>query len=134
MHGFLPWTLPTLNTLLLVVSAMVACLAKRYVKAYNRSYLYSKEYHSYKNKGVLAFILSILLGAIFIVVQAYEYYISPIRIRDGCLGRAFFLLTGFHGIHVFAGLGFLSVACGRLYCGHFRKRKGYFNVKAAVAY
>jgi cytochrome c oxidase subunit 3 len=83
---------------------------------------------------VIAFIVSIIMGVIFILVQGYEYYVSPLTIRDGCLGRAFFLLTGFHGIHVFAGLGFLSVACFRLHRCHFRKSKGFFNVKGAVAY
>jgi cytochrome c oxidase subunit 3 len=42
---------------------------------------------------------TIIYGAIFTFVQAYEYNVAPFSINDGIFGSLFFLLTGFHGFH-----------------------------------
>lgn len=44
------------------------------------------------------------------------------------------MTTGFHGLHVFIGVVFLTVAMVRLYFGHFRKSQNIFNVWASVWY
>jgi heme/copper-type cytochrome/quinol oxidase subunit 3 len=57
-------------------------------------------------------IISIILGAIFLVGQVTEYgrmYADNIRIDTNLFTSAFFTLTGFHGFHVFVGLLALSV-------------------------
>jgi cytochrome c oxidase subunit I len=64
-------------------------------------------------RGFLQFwVLSIILGAIFLIGQLTEYsrlYADNIRIDTNLFTSAFFTLTGFHGFHVFVGLIALSV-------------------------
>jgi heme/copper-type cytochrome/quinol oxidase subunit 3 len=57
--------------------------------------------------------ITILLGCIFLLCQAYEYVNAPYTILDGVYPSAFFLSTGFHGFHVLCGTLFLIV-CLRL--------------------
>ncbi len=51
--------------------------------------------------------LTILLGAIFLGGQAWEYTHAGFGLSSGVLGSVFFVLTGFHGFHVLIGLVFL---------------------------
>ncbi|MBV7281682.1 heme-copper oxidase subunit III [Corynebacterium sp. TAE3-ERU30] len=51
--------------------------------------------------------LSALLGAIFLVGQAYEYYHlveHGLTIQSSVYGSVFFITTGFHAAHVLAGV------------------------------
>lgn len=59
---------------------------------------------------------------------------ASFAIRDGTYGCTFFILTGFHGIHVVVGTIFLTVCWFRLYFLHFRFKHHYFGVDAAVVY
>ncbi len=63
--------------------------------------------------AVLASILTtIFLGAIFLCGQAYEYGVlnaEAFSLKSGIFGTTFFMLTGFHGLHVLMGLIFLNV-------------------------
>jgi heme/copper-type cytochrome/quinol oxidase subunit 3 len=57
-------------------------------------------------------ILSIVLGAIFLIGQLTEYlrlYADGIRINSNLFTSSFYTLTGFHGLHVLVGLIALSV-------------------------
>ena len=76
--------------------------------------------------------LTIILGLFFTYLQATEYYIASFSISDGVFGSTFFLLTGFHGIHVIVGTVFLIVCWFRLYYLHFRYKHHYFGLDAAV--
>ena len=58
---------------------------------------------------ILALALTICLGLSFMFVQAHEYLFANFGMSDGIYGSLFFLLTGFHGFHVFVGLIFLSI-------------------------
>lgn len=59
------------------------------------------------------FSLTILLGAIFLVGQAYEYFHlveHGMTIQSSVYGSSFFITTGFHAVHVLAGaLAFVVV-------------------------
>lgn len=59
------------------------------------------------------FSLTILLGAIFLVGQAYEYFHlveHGMTIQSSVYGSSFFITTGFHAAHVLAGaLAFVVV-------------------------
>jgi cytochrome c oxidase subunit 3 len=55
-----------------------------------------------------AIYFTILLGAYFTALQAWEYLESSFSIRDSIFGSVFFVATGFHGIHVLVGTLFLS--------------------------
>ena len=54
------------------------------------------------------YLLTLLMGAIFVGGQAYEYYNLSVNegvtIPSGAFGTVFYLTTGFHGLHVIGGL------------------------------
>jgi len=63
--------------------------------------------------GVRRWLLAtILLGAVFLVGQGYEYvhlYLDNVTISRNLWGSTFFTLTGFHGLHVLVGLISMSI-------------------------
>lgn len=77
--------------------------------------------------------LAALLGAIFLGGQAYEYTHAAFGPSSGTFGSTFFVLTGFHGAHVTAGVIFLIVCATRAARGHFSKDK-HFAVTAGEMY
>jgi heme/copper-type cytochrome/quinol oxidase subunit 3 len=68
-------------------------------------------------------IATISYGVIFTFIQSYEYIIAPFSINDGIFGSLFFMLTGFHGIHVLVGSIFLLVCLHRQLKYHFTRRQ-----------
>jgi cytochrome c oxidase subunit 3 len=52
------------------------------------------------------------LGAVFIANQAWEYAEAPFSIDSHAYGSIFYLMTGFHGLHVIGGLLFLLTIAG----------------------
>jgi len=73
---------------------------------------------SYKN-SIDSFIITIVLGIIFIMLQAGEYFDATFCITEGIYPSTFYLLTGLHGFHVFVGIIFLIVCFIRLLKNHF---------------
>lgn len=62
-----------------------------------------------KTKLYLRFLfITVSLGFLFTFFQVKEYRSSFFRVRDGNFGTSFFILTGFHGIHVIVGSIFLA--------------------------
>jgi len=57
--------------------------------------------------------VTLLLGSIFILVQGYEFATNGFGLDDGVFGSTFYTLTGFHGAHVLAGLGFMAIVATR---------------------
>jgi cytochrome c oxidase subunit 3 len=57
---------------------------------------------------------TILLGIIFLLLQFYEYTNCPFNINDSGYGSTFFLLTGFHGLHVLVGTVLLLITLLRV--------------------
>lgn len=76
-------------------------------------YLAEKAYRSLSNEMVKIFLgATLLLGLIFLVGQAREYYnlvSSGITISKTEFGSSFFTLTGFHALHVLIGLVVISI-------------------------
>ena len=64
-------------------------------------------------------ILTIVLGAAFTCVQAFEYMHAAFHFSGNIYGATFFMATGFHGFHVLIGTTFLIVCLIRAYLGHF---------------
>ena len=58
-------------------------------------------------KQILFFFFTLLIGLIFLSLQLYEYRRIMFNFRDRIFGGLFYLITGFHGLHVFFGLLFL---------------------------
>jgi cytochrome c oxidase subunit 3 len=93
--------LPGLNTLLLVSSSVTMQWA---VRAIRRGAVPAMR---------LGLRLTLLLGSIFIVIQAYEFATNGFGLDAGVFGSTFYTLTGFHGAHVLAGLGFMGIVANR---------------------
>jgi cytochrome c oxidase subunit 3 len=49
-----------------------------------------------------------LMGAIFLSNQVTEYVQADFSIDDHAYGSTFYLMTGFHGLHVIGGLVFMG--------------------------
>jgi len=60
-------------------------------------------------------LVTICLGAYFLIVQLVEYGEAPFSLGDGVFGTTFFMLTGLHGLHVFVGVVMLSLCFFRFY-------------------
>jgi cytochrome c oxidase subunit 3 len=63
--------------------------------------------------------ISIVLGAVFLTMQMYDYSQLPFRADDTVYGTTFFTLTGFHGAHVAGGIIFMTVIMVRSMAGQF---------------
>lgn len=57
------------------------------------------------------------LGAIFLVIQAWEFIHNGFGLADGVFGSTFYTLTGFHGAHVFGGLVAIGIVLNRARLG-----------------
>ena len=77
--------------------------------------------------------ITILLGALFSCIQAYEYMHAPFPFAGINYGASFFMATGFHGVHVLIGTIFLTVCLIRVYQGDFTPRQ-HFGFEAAAWY
>ena len=94
--------LPGLNTLLLVSSSGTMQWAVRSARGGDRS-------HILRWLG-----LTLLLGGTFIVIQGYEFATNGFGLDTGTFGSTFYILTGFHGAHVLAGLALIAVVANRV--------------------
>ena len=52
--------------------------------------------------------ITALMGVIFLSNQVVEYVQADFRIDDHAYGSIFYLMTGFHGLHVVGGLAFMA--------------------------
>ena len=77
--------------------------------------------------------LTVLLGALFSCIQAYEYIHAPMPFAGLNYGAAFYMATGFHGFHVLVGTIFLAVNLIRAYKGDFTPKQ-HFGFEAAAWY
>ena len=78
-------------------------------------------------------ICTVVLGALFTCVQAYEYAHAGFGFSENIYGATFFMATGFHGFHVLIGTIFLTVCLFRALAGHF-KPEHHFGFEAAAWY
>lgn len=76
-------------------------------------------------------IRTVALGTFFTGCQAFEYAHAPFSINDGIYGSCFFMMTGFHGLHVIFGTVWLFVIILRHYYYHFTP-KNHFAFEAAI--
>lgn len=97
-----PYSLPLWNTIILLSSGVTVTYAHKGILAGSR----------YTSLDGLYW--TVVYGILFSLIQGYEYCFSDYSINDGIFGSLFFLLTGFHGIHVIIGTIFLTVCLFRL--------------------
>ncbi len=119
------WGLPFINTLILLSSGVTCTWAHHGLLAKKRDQLI---------KGLIA---TVVLGFLFVLFQAFEYHEAytemGLTLGSGIYGSTFFMLTGFHGLHVCIGAIFLSVVLFRSVKGHF-KPENHFAFEAAAWY
>ena len=74
---------------------------------------------------VLWLAVSLVLGAIFLTMQALEYanlIEEGMTLSSGVFGSTFYTLTGFHGAHVAGGAAFILIVLLRARSGQFTAR------------
>jgi heme/copper-type cytochrome/quinol oxidase subunit 3 len=76
---------------------------------------------------------AILLGSVFLVVQAFEWRAKGFGPASGAYGSLYFIITGFHMAHVIAGLGLLAAVLAWSLLGYFNPRR-YEPVSIAAVY
>ena len=120
-----PWPIPTINTALLLTSGVTLTIAHHALIAGQRA------------RTILFMWATVLLGIAFLILQGYEYAHAyadlNLRLDSGIYGSTFFMLTGFHGFHVFVGMLMLLFITLRLMKGHFTPQR-HFGFEGAAWY
>lgn len=120
-----PWQLPLANTLLLVSSSITLTVAHEGLKM------------GYRRTARNWLAGTVGLGVCFLSLQGIEYYEAwhhlGLTLQAGVYGGTFFLLTGFHGLHVTIGTLILIVMLVRVMRGHFSTER-HFAFEAAAWY
>lgn len=119
------WGIPAINTLILLSSGVTITIA---------------HWGIVKNKHWTAVIfqfLTVLLGIVFLSMQAHEYLIAHhelnLKLSSGIFGSTFYMLTGFHAFHVTLGTLMLMVIFYRIARRHFTAEK-HFAFEAVAWY
>lgn len=119
------WGIPAINTLILLISGATVTWAHWGLLKNNRAQL------------ITGLFMTVALGITFLVFQVYEYahaYMElGLTLQTGVYGATFFMLTGFHGLHVTMGTIMLIVMLGRSLAGHFRP-DNHFAFEAVAWY
>jgi cytochrome c oxidase subunit 3 len=109
MHA---WGIPAINTAILLLSGVTITIAHHMLREGKRG-------------GLIIWLgATWLLGVIFLYLQADEYMHAygelNLRLDSGIYGATFYMMTGFHGLHVTLGTIMLIVIWLRVLRGHFR--------------
>ena len=117
--------IPFLNTLILLTSGLTVTLAHHALKKDDRKRL------------VMWLFATVALGFVFVYYQVGEYREAyqelGLTLGSGIYGSTFFMLTGFHGLHVTLGAIMLLVIALRCVRGHFEPDH-HFGFEAVAWY
>jgi cytochrome c oxidase subunit III len=114
--------LPGINTIILVSSSFVIHQADAAIK---RDDIKSVRWW---------FLATFIMGAVFLCGQIYEYNHLEFGLTTNLFASTFYVLTGFHGFHVFVGLTIIALVGMRsLKPGAFLGGKHY-GIEAASIY
>nr|WGT74400.1 cytochrome c oxidase subunit III [Paduniella sp. LP-2022] len=119
--SFNPFKIPLLNTIILLSSGI--SVTWTHMSLINNNY----------SKSNLSLLITILLGIYFTLIQAMEYSEASFSIADSIYGTTFFMMTGFHGLHVLIGTLFLIICLLRQWNWQF-SNKHHFGFEAAAWY
>jgi cytochrome c oxidase subunit 3 len=116
------WHLPFINTLILLLSGVAVTWA----------------HHALVHEGdrkttINGLIVAVVLGLVFTCLQAYEYSHAAFGLADTSYASAFYIATGFHGLHVIIGTIFLFVSLIRLMRGQMTQNQ-HLGFEAAAWY
>lgn len=125
VHPVPTWEIPFLNTLILLTSGATVTWAHHAIK------------HNDNQTAFKALVLTVVLGLTFTAFQGYEYWHAIVHegfdLTDGIFGSAFYMATGFHGLHVQIGTVFLIVCAYRAWKGDFTPKQ-HVGFEAAAWY
>lgn len=114
--------LPTLNTVLLLVSSVT----------FHRAGSALRQGRSPQCRNWL--LLTISLGAAFLAGQMVEYFNLPFGLRDNLFASTFYALTGFHGLHVTLGVICILIVWWQARQGGRITQNDHFGLEAAELY
>jgi len=117
--------LPAINTAILLASGVTITIAHHALREGKRSVLN------------IALAATWILGFIFVYLQGTEYHEAyaelGLKLSTGIYGSTFFMLTGFHGLHVTIGAIMLTIIWLRCLKGHFTPNS-HFGFEAVAWY
>jgi cytochrome c oxidase subunit 3 len=120
-----PFGLPLINTALLLSSSITVTIAHHALLAGKRTQL------------AVFLAATFTLGFIFVYLQGVEYVHAyndlNLKLTTGIYGSTFYMLTGFHGMHVTIGAIMLTIIFLRVIKGHFTQEK-HFAFEAVAWY
>lgn len=123
-HHVLNVPLTSLNTFILLLSSFTVVMSLSALQAGQRV------------RFLRFTAVSILFGATFVGLQLNEYftlYHEGLTLSSNLFGSTFFALTGFHGVHVIIGVGWLIRVFIRGFNGHY-SADDYWGVEMAGLY
>ena len=126
----IPLILIAIMTFVLITSSGTMALAVNY--GYRRD----------KRRTVQLLVATAVLGATFVGMQAFEWTklimegVRPWGNPWGApqFGSSFFMITGFHGCHVTAGVIYLLITAKRVASGFYDRKGSYETVEVAGLY
>ena len=121
-----PFSVPLLNTLVLLASGATVTLAHNSLCSHSPSPINKWETQ-------LRLLITILLGLYFTSLQKEEYVSALFTLRDGAFGSVFYVATGFHGAHVIIGSLFLLITIIRAILDQLSSSH-HFGFEAAAWY
>jgi cytochrome c oxidase subunit III len=114
--------LPSINTIILVSSSFVMHKGQSAIKQNDV-------------KGLqIWFAITAIMGAIFLGGQLYEYSHAPFGLTTNLFTSCFYVLTGFHGLHVTFGLLLIMAVLWRSRQEDHYSSNEFFGVEAAELY
>ena len=117
-----PWGIPFVNTLILLASGFAVTWAHHTIRKDNKA-------------GVVAGLTAaVVLGFVFLGLQAYEYGVAAFGFEDGIYSSTFYMATGFHGFHVSIGVLLLLIFAWKVMRGQYDKSGDYTSVEIVGLY
>ncbi|MCP4956134.1 cytochrome c oxidase subunit 3 [Photobacterium aquimaris] len=120
-----PIGLPLYNTIILLTSSITLHVAHLALE------------NNQRRRLSLFLLVTVFLGGVFVYLQAVEYIHAyrdlNLRLESGVYGNTFFMLTGFHGVHVTLGAILLFIVWCRVLKGHFTPQH-HFAFQAGAWY
>ena len=110
-------TMTVVSSVVLLSSSIVIYFAERALKK-NKLWQFR-----------LLWLLTILMGSFFLYAEIKEWLGNSFGPATGLVGSTYYLLTGFHGLHVTAGIILLSIMLLRSFIPHIY-RNGHYGVTA----
>jgi cytochrome c oxidase subunit III len=130
-QAHIPLLLIAIMTMVLITSSGTMAMAVNYGYRRNRAYT------------TALMLITAGFGATFVGMQAFEW--TKLIVQEGIrpwgnplgatqFGASFFMITGFHGLHVSAGVVYLTVVAMRVWNGFYDRKGSYETVEVAGLY